>query len=224
MFSPDKHLPTKERILLVAERLFAEKGVEGASLRDITEKAGVNLASVNYHFGSKDSLISAVFARYFTPMNKDRLALLDVVERKAGDGPPPLEAVMDAYIRPVVVHGIDPRHGEFMRLAGRCLSEPASHIAKYVLPHFEDLIVRFDDVVSRCLPSLSPDEIFWRMNFILGALHHTLHVWSRLDILTHKPENRTKSEELIRQLVSFATAGLKIPGKGWNESVSVAHP
>lgn len=214
MFKMPKNLPTKERIFLVAERLFAEKGLDATSLRDITEEAGVNLASVNYHFGSKDSLITAVFSRYFAPMNEDRLIMLDAVERNSGHKAPILEAIMEAYIRPVVIRGIDPKHGEFMRLVGRCISEPSSHVAKYILPHFEELIRRFDEAVARCLPGLSRDEIFWRMNFTLGALHHTLHIWSRLDTLSYKPEDHTDPEDIIRRLVAFASAGLRSPGIG----------
>src|SRR5712692_9649114 len=93
---------TKDRILDVAERLFARDGIEATSLRTITAEAGVNLAAVNYHFQSKDALIQAVIARRMGPVNERRLALFDACEAEAGNGPLPIEKVVDAFIRPVV--------------------------------------------------------------------------------------------------------------------------
>lgn len=84
---------TRDRILEAAERMFADKGLDGSSVRDITTAANVNLASVNYHFGSKTGLIEAVFSRHLGPMNAARLALLDRVEEQAGESPPPVLSV-----------------------------------------------------------------------------------------------------------------------------------
>ena len=91
---------TKARILDAAEALFASSGFAGASLRSITADADANLAAVNYHFGSKDDLIQAVFARRLTPLNEERLRLLDQLEADAGDGPPDLEAIVRAFLIP----------------------------------------------------------------------------------------------------------------------------
>ena len=93
---------TKTRILDAAEKLFGEKGFDGTSLRDITTEADVNLAAVNYHFQSKDALVRAVIARRVVPVNQRRLELLDACEQAAGAGPLPIEAVLDAFIRPVL--------------------------------------------------------------------------------------------------------------------------
>src|SRR6059036_3181340 len=93
---------TRARILDAAERLFAEHGYDGASLRDITAQAGVNLAAVNYHFRTKESLIQAVFARRLAPVNQRRLALLDACEASAAGGRLQLEEVVRALISPVL--------------------------------------------------------------------------------------------------------------------------
>ena len=78
---------TKDRLLDAAERLFADKGYSATSLRDITQKAEVNLAAVNYHFGSKEALLSAALERRFDPVNRKRLELLDAAEAEAGNQP-----------------------------------------------------------------------------------------------------------------------------------------
>lgn len=95
-------MDTKQRILDAAEQLFAEHGFDGASLRAITGIAGVNLAAVNYHFKSKESLIQAVLARKLGPINQRRLALLDAYEADAGSKPVPLEKIVHAMIGPMV--------------------------------------------------------------------------------------------------------------------------
>src|SRR5881628_1017735 len=92
---------TRSRILDVAEELFGERGLDRVSIRDITRKAKVNLAAINYHFGSKEDLIAAIFEREFVPVNEARLAALDAVQR-AGKKDPKLEAILEAFIRPTV--------------------------------------------------------------------------------------------------------------------------
>ena len=92
-------IETKERLLDVAERLFADFGYRATSLRDITSEAGVNLASVNYHFGSKDALLAALLDRRFAPVNHRRLELLDELEASA-DGAVGLRDLVRAFLSP----------------------------------------------------------------------------------------------------------------------------
>src|SRR6266478_9681248 len=93
---------TRSRILDVAEELFGEQGLDRVSIRDITKKAKVNLAAINYHFGGKEDLIAAVFERRVVPVNEARLAALDLVEKSAGKGILELEAILEAFIRPAL--------------------------------------------------------------------------------------------------------------------------
>src|SRR3954463_8147464 len=93
---------TKTRILDVAEELFGEQGLDRVSVRDITEAAKVNIASVSYHFGGKEELIAAVFERRISPVNEARLEALNKVEAKNGTKSPKVEHVIEAFIRPAV--------------------------------------------------------------------------------------------------------------------------
>ena len=184
----------------MAERLFAEKGLDGASTREITDAAGVNLASVNYYFGSKEGLISAVFHRHFNPLNEERLAMLDSVEQAAGNGPPALEAVLEAFIRPAVTREHNSR---FTLLMGRCMSEPARYVEAHIRPHFESMMQRFDASLARALPDRSRDEIFWKMIFTIGALHHVVPIWSKVAIPGEAVQLHD-AEGIIHRLVSYA--------------------
>ena len=144
-------MTTKDRILDAAERLFARDGIEATSLRAITTEAGVNLAAVNYHFQSKDALVTAVFMRRVAPVNDQRLAMLEACEREAGDGPLPLERVLDAFVRPVVeIFGSRAR--DFAPLMGRLYTEPSEYLEKIYKSKIEPVAERFLRAYQRACP------------------------------------------------------------------------
>lgn len=198
---------TRQRIIDAAEKLFAFRGIEAVSIRDITKAAGVNLAAINYHFGTKAKLAAEVFKKNIDPLNIRRLELLDEVEKKAGNKPPPLEAVLEAMIRPAVERGFgdDENNVTFLQLTGRCLSEPNAEIEQMVRAHFEKLIRRFDAAFLRGLPGMDAEELFWRMKFMFGALHYSLLTCGK----QKKLRKTLDSEGLIQRLVAFAAAGLR---------------
>jgi AcrR family transcriptional regulator len=202
---------TRQSVLEAAEKLFAERGIEGVSIRDITQAANVNLAAINYHFGSKQALTAEVFKHCLGPLNARRLELLDEVEEKAGDKPPKLEPVLEAMIRPAVERGFDPQQDNetFLRLTGRCLSEPNAEIEQLVQEHFEELIRRFDAAFLRALPGLQSEELFWRIKFIVGALHYSLLTCGKQKALPVKMRKALDAEGLIQRLVTFTAAGLR---------------
>src|ERR1700745_3725770 len=119
---------TRTRILDAAEALFMQHGFEGTSMRPLTSTAEVNLAAVNYHFGSKDALIEAVFRRRLDPMNTARIAALEELE------PTGRPCAADSIIRAFVGQSLrmmeDAKGGgrNFIRLLGRTYTEPAKGI------------------------------------------------------------------------------------------------
>src|SRR5213595_3553615 len=130
----DKDVPvaTKDRILDAAESLFMEHGFEATSLRSITAAADVNLAAVNYHFGSKEELFQAVLTRRLDPMNQARVALLDRFEGEAGDAPVSCERILSALLTPALALSRDPERGgkNFLRVLGRAYADPAPFIRR----------------------------------------------------------------------------------------------
>src|SRR5258706_16032399 len=197
---------TRARILDVAEELFSEQGFDRVSIRDITNKARVNLAAINYHFGSKEDLIAAIFEREFVPVNEARLAALGAVQ--SGKKDPRLEDILEAFIRPTVRCGIGkPKGGQaFSKLFGRCLSEPSPEIEALLKRQFEPLVERMDAALMKALPQLTRSEIFWCMKFTFGALHHWLLTKDRF--LPAWLET-IEVEEQIQKLISFSAAGFR---------------
>jgi AcrR family transcriptional regulator len=201
---------TKDRILDTAERLFARDGIEATSLRTITTEAGVNLAAVNYHFQSKDVLVWSVVARRMRPLNERRLALLDAYESAAGNGPLPLEHVLDAFLRPVVE--ISRTHArEFAPLMGRMYTEPGEFMERVYQDHLRPVATRFIQAYQRALPGLPLVELLWRLHFSVGVMAHTLGAANMLRVMSDGQCDPTDLEGMLRRMGAFMQAGLSAP-------------
>lgn len=204
---------TKELILDTAERLFAERGLDATSIRDITGAAGVNLGAITYHFGTKQKLIEAMFNRHFGPFVQHTCELFDEAERKAGDRPPALEELLQALMRPMVEGSFcaGKKNVPFMTLMGRCQSEPSPEIQQLIRFHMQKVFSRFTAAVHRVLPELPREELFWRVQFVMGAMHRALLVSSREDLPPAKVGKKLDAQGLLRRLVAFAAQGMKAP-------------
>ncbi len=188
---------TRQRILDTAERLFADQGFHATTLRQITREADVNLAAVNYHHGSKDALILAVFQRRLDQLNSDRLARLDDALRESD--PPRLEHVLEAFIHPALLlssrTGGD--GGRFMRLLMRAWSENATQLHRSIARQYSHVMRAFDDAVSRALGT-SPGNLRQQLDFLIGALTYTM-----------AETGDDAVEDTARALVRFGCAGLR---------------
>jgi AcrR family transcriptional regulator len=201
---------TKARILDAAERLFARDGFEATSLRAITAEARVNLAAVNYHFQSKDSLVEAVIGRRMGPLNAQRLALLDQYEAEAGSAPVSLDKILDAFLRPIVEMVGSHAH-EFVPLIGRLYTEPGDFSARLYKQQFEHMRQRFFPALGRALPDLPADELSWRVHFAIGALAHTMAASKILELMSDGRCDITNTEGTLARLKAFVLAGLTTP-------------
>jgi len=201
---------TRGRILDAAERLFAERGLEGVSTRDITALARANVGAINYYFGSKERLVFAVFDRRLTPITAERLAALDEVERAAGKAAPKAEAVLRAYIRPAVEHALNPKWGSasFAKLMGRLVGEPGTTtVERLKKAHFDRLAKRYDAALLRAIPTLSKEGLVCGKTFIVGSLHYLLLMLDQsLPCLTDRTPD---CDDLVKRLVRFSAAGLR---------------
>ena len=201
---------TKERILDVAERLFADFGYKATSLRDITSEAGVNLASVNYHFGSKDALLAALLDRRFAPVNQRRLELLDELEAST-DGAVELPDLVRAFLSPPFeLHPGDTEDRRtLLRLVGRIHSE-TDDVRAVFITLFEPIISRFTTAFRHTLPHLDADEVTWRIHFVVGSMAHTM-MWC--ESFVSETTRRPDPSDMLASLIEFATAGLAAPSR-----------
>ena len=205
---------TKTRILDAAERLFVEHGFEATSLRSLTSAAGVNLAAVNYHFGSKEELFQAVLTRRLDPMNQERIELLARVEREAAGRPLSCEKILFAMLIPALRLARDEKRGgkDFLRLVGRAYADPAPFIRQFLSEQYAEMIGRYKEAFQKALPHLSRHELTWRLHFVMGAHSYTLAGTDALKLFAQvTPGEKDNDELLLQRLAPFLVAGLKAP-------------
>jgi AcrR family transcriptional regulator len=201
---------TKTKILNVAEKLFAENGLQATSLRQIINEAGVNVASVHYHFGSKEKVVHEILMRRLLPINDEKLERLDELEAEAGDKPVPLQSLIAAFIMPhIEMNSCDKGQAKlFLQLMG----ELENAAGKLKLPQndfFSTVFNRFLSALKKTLPDLSDVELKWRFKFMLGSVHSVL-------IQQSMPKNfplrddESGTEQIIAYLTTFLDAGFKV--------------
>jgi AcrR family transcriptional regulator len=220
---------TRTRILDAAEELFMQHGFEGTSMRSLTAKAGANLAAVNYHFGSKNALIEAVFRRRLDPMNSARIAELERLEKEAGGragvkegacvalSP---EAIIRAFIGASLRMIEDTKSGgrNFTRLLGRTYTDPQKPIRALIGQLYAPTMERFKAAFERALPQMPRDELVWRMHFMFGTLAYTLAATDTVQLIAGcKPEDRHDARLLESRLAAFLLAGLRAPLHSTND-------
>ena len=200
---------TKDRLLDAAEELFSDRGIDATSLRAVTSAAGANLASVNYHFESKDGLVRSVFLRRLEPLNNERLELLDALEVAAAGSPIELEAILDAWVMPALRMGQSPEGKRFKRLLGRIYSEPGDSLQTLLRELFGEILQRFSAAIGRTLPELSAEELMWRVHFMLGAMIHTVADQPSIRAFSGGLCDPSDIEGVRRRLIDFVSAGLR---------------
>lgn len=206
MRSSQPSFSTRERILGVAETLFARHGFAGASLRQVTAAAKVNLAAVNYHFGSKESLIEEVFRRRLDELNRQRLAALAAIQAKPD---PQLEDVLDAFIRPALEQSMDSAGGAaFVRVLARAYAEHDERLRRFLSDNYGHVLREFAGAFARMLPRLDKQELYWRLDIVAGALTYAM---ADFGVIKRKGDVSEQShrEQTARHLVRFAAAGLR---------------
>jgi AcrR family transcriptional regulator len=199
------HFNTKERILHAAEDLFAQHGFAGTSLRQVTSRADVNIAAVNYHFGSKENLVHEVFKHRMDQMSEKRLASLALTTEK---NPKDLEAILLAFIQPALALTMD-RHGaSFVRVLARAYAEKNDGLRNFLSENYGQVLREFAKALAFCLPALSKEELYWRMDFTAGALTYAMADFGLIKRQAGVSE-KVHCEKAAQQLIKFAQAGLK---------------
>ena len=198
---------TKEQIITVAEQMFAERGFAGTTLRNIVSEAGVNLAAVHYHFGSKEELFRAAVARFARPVVEQELKLLS--ELKAGAELPSVEAILTAMVKPsleILSHGDDTRliRAKFM---GRCRTEPEP-IQNIAYGEFAPAMEAFLDVLQRVLPEQSRSQLGWKLDLVITALVRVL-MESGKHYALFKTNDPADIQAATHQLVQFLSPGMR---------------
>lgn len=202
---------TKDRILDAAEALFAARGVEGASLRAVTRAAGVNLAAIHYHYGSKEALLEAVIARRVGPINQARLKRLEMLEGAAQGAPLVLEDLLGAFIEPALRSVAEQGGALLPKLISRLYWEAGDAFRPMVIEQFREVATRFGAALVRTLAPMPPVEVFVRFQYAIGVMIHELSERAHDHPNELFPAVRESHAARLARLTVFIAAGLRAP-------------
>ncbi|MEM8534192.1 MAG: TetR/AcrR family transcriptional regulator [Chloroflexota bacterium] len=200
---------TKERILITGMSLFADEGFAEISLRAITTAAGVNLAAVNYHFGSKTDLIRTIIRRVLGPINVQQLQLLDDLEKTTPS--PSIAELLTAFSTPVL-ELMEPRHTFAQmqaRLFSRVMINPGKEILEMTLEEVSAVDQRYLPAFGRVLPHLGTDELQWRYRSTIVVL---VSHWADLSTGLYTSKLPVVNDHNYRAwMMTFLEAALRAP-------------
>jgi AcrR family transcriptional regulator len=205
----DRSEVTKQRILDASERLFATKNFSSVSLRDIAKAGSVGVATVNYHLGSKDELLKAVFLRRATELNRERATMLSEAEQAAKGNGIPLRSILYALLLPGIRWSFDPgQRGLFIQFMVRCQLDPSSPLYELFYRDVRHL-QRFVPHLKQTLPEFDAADIHWRLHFTLGALHYTITDLNRLDQVSNGICNIASMDETVKRIVMYCEGAFR---------------
>jgi AcrR family transcriptional regulator len=203
----------KEALLDAAEALYAENGFDGVALRELTKRAGTNLGSVNYYFGSKENLFGEVVARRIRPINDRRMQALETALAKAGANPPKLEEVLDAFVRPLFEGTEDPQQRESLRrLIVRVFMAADSALVHWFESEILPIGRQFGAAIAKARPNLQPRQVAAGLFFFAGAMINTLASRKKLEGVSAIIGGVPDDNELLQALVRYGVAGFDALG------------
>lgn len=201
---------TRDRLLDAAENLFAERGIDGASMRGITSRAGTNLAAVNYHFGSKDGLLRTLLEDRVNPINARRIELLTELET---NGDLTIEGVLRALITPAV-DTENPTSDSFLQLMTRIHHSTDPVSVDVMEKVFGQVAERYFTAFAKLLPNLSPQALCQRMQFVIGSMLHSLFSKTGTNcpvtsVIGNPDDLRLDDAAYVDEFVTFCAAGMR---------------
>ncbi|RMG43453.1 MAG: TetR/AcrR family transcriptional regulator [Candidatus Dadabacteria bacterium] len=202
---------TASKLLDAAEALFSERGISAVSVRDITTRAGTNVASAHYHFGSKDGLIKAVVKRRISAVNTRRLEMLKELKKQLGDKPVPVRDLMRAFLLPAItlIHEADGGGEHFVRFVARAQAETNETVRREMFSRLKKTVSIFLDEFERTLPNISREQVFIMLVFSAGAMMQSVLFPFDKFALATGCNSKLSRQEVIELLISFSTAGLE---------------
>ncbi len=206
---PAVPVDTRDHILDQAEALFARHGLHGVTVREVARSAAVDPALVHYYFDTKKGLFDAVFLRRAQLLNDERMRSMDSYERAAGEHIT-VEGCVEAFLEPILRRSLqtDPRWKNYFRLVA-LVNNSAEWGGLLMTRTFDTVIGRLIELLRRCLPEASEENLYWSYHFLSGTLTHSLSETGRIDRLSGGLCVSSDLEAIHRRMVPFIAAGFR---------------
>jgi len=212
-------------ILDAAERIFALHGFDGASMRQIAAEAGVAQALLHYHFGTKEKLFEAMFARRSDAINAERAGRLERLFGPDGRGRPSLESLIEALFRPTVELGHEGQGGNmFSRILAATANADDERSRALIGTHYDDIAQKFIDAFCRVRPGLKPADAVWSYMFAIGVGMTMMAATGRPGRLSGGICNDQDVDAIMARIVPFISAGIEALASGGAQSEKTVAP
>lgn len=201
---------TRQKILDAAELLFAERGFHSVSVRDITTAAGVDVALINYHFGSKQLLFESVFMRRAEVLNEERMRRLESVVQRASPRAPRVEDIIDAFTHPLLDRSErgGPGWKAYFALIAQ-VNNSTEFGGLMMTRYFDPVVHAFIAALRRAFPGCDDRELYWSYQFLSGALTLTFAETGRIDNLSQGACRSSDLDAVHQRLVPYVAAGFR---------------
>jgi len=202
---------TREKLVLAAERLFAEKGIDNVSLREINRAAGQkNVAALHYHFGAREALLEAIFERRMSGINRRRVAMLDAIEASGRE--PDVRAVVEALVLPLAEQ-LDPAAdgGHYIRFLAQAISDPGVDVGELVRDKFDHGMARTRALARALFADLPPEIVDQRMRLASAHMVQALADTARRLATGRKPDRAGGTALFVANLIDTIAGALSAP-------------
>jgi AcrR family transcriptional regulator len=201
----------RESILANAERMFADRGYAGTTLREIADGSHVTQALINYYFGSKFALFEEVYLRRAVEVSRERLVNLETLEQlEALTGEPPaVEDIVRAFLEPTLALRATPEGRNFLRLQSRLHTEPPQLSYQLRTEAYDRSTRGYVRLLRKVLPRLSALDAYWRMTMMIGTYLYAFSDTHRMEELAGRDYDPTDSAAVMEQVTRFLTGGLQ---------------
>ncbi|WP_067865488.1 TetR/AcrR family transcriptional regulator [Neptuniibacter marinus] len=206
------HKGTSASIIKAAEILFAEQGFAETTVRQITSKADVNLAAINYHFGSKKGLIQAVAEKFLTPLCTELTSMLEHRNLSTDAGQVTLDELLEILMRTLLVVNHDNVNAlaVFMRLLELSYMQNQEELRGFLISRYQDTLQPFIQLLRADAAPMEDDEFFWRLHFCLGSITFTLSNFQTLHGIEKREfDSGAEVERILHRMIPVLSAGLQ---------------
>lgn len=200
----------RERILDVAEELFALHGYDGVTMRQVSSGAKVDVALANYHFGKKLDLFHAVFNRRAELLSETRQEVLRANTQNSDGKPQTLEQIIEAFLLPLKLaqESGDPGWKNYMALLAYVMNSPIWNKV-LMADNFDKNVSEFISALKLVFPGAKDEDIHWCYHYVSGALALTMAQTGRIDRISGGKCLSSDFDAAYDRMIPFVAAGFR---------------
>ena len=206
-----RSVKTRNRLLKTTESIFATRGFEGLTLREVALRSHTNLAAAHYHFGSKEAMVLEMLQARVKPINQRRMQYLAEAREKSAGKPLSTKDILRALIFPIGEEIAKSTHTRqtLAQLVARTFTEPARFIQTMHRKFFGELCEKFMDELRKTHPMVKEQDLYWNLHLAISSMLGALAQHRRLNDFSKGICDEEDTQDMINRLITFATHGFE---------------